>query len=123
MIEIDVEYATRERSFAVFFVGPGPSEGERPGVLVCPAGDGLSDHARERVRRLAASGYAAFAPDLFGGRFESRERNGARLHARRGREPRLGVPRGEREHGAPRARVALRRDLRVTARRSTPKTT
>jgi dienelactone hydrolase len=45
----------------------------RPAVLVLHEGAGLGEHVRERARRLAGLGYVAFAPDLFGGPFESRE--------------------------------------------------
>ncbi|MGF7237773.1 MAG: dienelactone hydrolase family protein [Frankia sp.] len=42
---------------------PGP----RPAVLVCHEGDGLSDHSRNKARRLAELGYVAFALDYHGG--------------------------------------------------------
>jgi dienelactone hydrolase len=42
-------------------------EGRRPAVLVCHEGNGLTDHAKERARRLAAAGYVAFALDYYGG--------------------------------------------------------
>lgn len=44
----------------------------RPGVLVLHGGAGPSPHERERAARLAALGYVAFAPDLFGERFRDR---------------------------------------------------
>jgi dienelactone hydrolase len=47
--------------------------GRRPAVLVLHEGAGLGEHVRERARRLAGLGYVAFAPDLFGGPFESRK--------------------------------------------------
>ena len=45
----------------------------RPGVLICHEGAGLGEHVRDRARRLASLGYFAFALDLFGGPFQSRE--------------------------------------------------
>jgi dienelactone hydrolase len=42
-------------------------QGTRPAVLVCHEGNGLTDHARERARRLAEAGYVAFALDYYGG--------------------------------------------------------
>lgn len=44
----------------------GAGEGRRPGVLVFPEAFGLSDHARDRARRLAEMGYVALASDLHG---------------------------------------------------------
>jgi len=43
-------------------------EAPRGGVVVCHGGGGLAPHEREVVDRLAALGYAAVAPDLFGER-------------------------------------------------------
>ncbi|MBV8474248.1 MAG: dienelactone hydrolase family protein [Hyphomicrobiales bacterium] len=45
----------------------------RPAVLVLHEGAGLGEHVRERARLLAQLGFVAFALDLFGGPFESRE--------------------------------------------------
>jgi dienelactone hydrolase len=42
-------------------------QGTRPAVLVCHEGNGLTDHARERARRLAEAGFVAFALDYYGG--------------------------------------------------------
>ena len=38
-----------------------------PGVLVIHEGSGLGPHARAKADALAALGYVAFAPDIFGG--------------------------------------------------------
>ena len=46
------------------YVGEG--EGRRPGVLVFPEAFGLSEHARNRARRLAELGFVALACDLHG---------------------------------------------------------
>jgi dienelactone hydrolase len=43
-----------------------PTASPRPGVLVFPEAFGLSEHAIERARRLAALGYVALACDLHG---------------------------------------------------------
>lgn len=40
--------------------------GKRPGILVCHQGGGLRDHEKERARKLAELGYAAFAYDVYG---------------------------------------------------------
>jgi dienelactone hydrolase len=45
----------------------------RPGILVCHEGGGPNEHARERARMLAGLGYVAFALDMFGEAFASRE--------------------------------------------------
>lgn len=50
-----------------------PDRPARGGVLVLHGGAGLSDHERRWSARLAASGYAAFAPDLFGEPFRDRD--------------------------------------------------
>jgi dienelactone hydrolase len=46
----------------------------RGGVLFFHGGGGIGDHERDRVRRLAETGYVAFAPDLFGEVFADRAR-------------------------------------------------
>lgn len=51
-----------------------PRSGWHAGILVFHGGGGLSDHERERVQRLAALGYVALAPDLFGEVFADRAR-------------------------------------------------
>lgn len=40
--------------------------GRRPGVVVFPEAFGISEHAMERARRLAALGYVALAADPYG---------------------------------------------------------
>jgi dienelactone hydrolase len=40
--------------------------GKVPGILVLHGGGGIGAHAKERADRLAAMGYVAFVPDLFG---------------------------------------------------------
>jgi dienelactone hydrolase len=66
----------------------------RLGVLVCHEGAGLGEHVRERARRLAGLGYVAFALDLFGGPFESREQGMAVITGM------VADPAGVRRHGA-----------------------
>lgn len=45
-----------------------PEDGTGPGVIVIQEWWGLTDHIRDIVDRLAALGFVALAPDLFGGR-------------------------------------------------------
>jgi carboxymethylenebutenolidase len=45
-----------------------PAEGSGPGVIVIQEWWGLDDHIAAIVDRLAAEGFVALAPDLFGGR-------------------------------------------------------
>ncbi len=40
--------------------------GKRPGILVVDEWWGLTDYAKDRARRLAATGYVAFAADIYG---------------------------------------------------------
>ncbi|GJL80788.1 MAG: hypothetical protein DHS20C01_04220 [marine bacterium B5-7] len=42
-------------------------KGKRPGVIVVHEWWGLNNYIRERARKLAEAGYAAFAIDMFGG--------------------------------------------------------
>lgn len=59
-----VDYHDREESLRGYFV-PAADE-PRPGVLVVPAWLGITDSIRDRVHKLAASGYATMAADVFG---------------------------------------------------------
>jgi dienelactone hydrolase len=76
MNEQRIEFASGGRALPGFFVGPDATRSAppRPGVMVLHGGAGLGAHERERARRLAELGYVAFAPDLFGEVFTSRER-------------------------------------------------
>jgi dienelactone hydrolase len=40
--------------------------GKRPGVLVVHDWTGLQDYAKDRAKQIAALGYTAFAPDIYG---------------------------------------------------------
>jgi dienelactone hydrolase len=64
-------YEVDGRSFVAVAAAP-PGEATRPGVLVFHGGSGLGEHERDRVRALAALGYVALAPDLFGAVFADR---------------------------------------------------
>lgn len=65
MIARDIAYACGELKLTGYFAAP-DGGGQRPGVLVCHQGGGLTEHAKERARMLAGEGYAAFALDMFG---------------------------------------------------------
>jgi dienelactone hydrolase len=72
MNEKNLHYASDGRSFAGVIVEPkGLARG--PGILVLHGGAGIGAHERERARALAADGFVAFVPDLFGEVFRSRE--------------------------------------------------
>jgi dienelactone hydrolase len=73
MISENIEYAADERNFAGFLVCNEVRGGRRAGILVCHEGGGLDDHTKDRARMLAELGYVAFAPDLFGEAFTSRQ--------------------------------------------------
>jgi dienelactone hydrolase len=67
-----IEYRVADRAFSGILATPaGPPRG---GILVLHGGGGITEHERDRVQRLAALGYAAFAPDLFGEVFTERSR-------------------------------------------------
>ena len=84
MEERDVAYAAEGLDLVGLLVLP-DGDDQRPGVLVCHEGPGLSDHERDVARRLAELGYVAFALDYQGGgkpltdRDEMRQRVGALL--------------------------------------------
>ncbi len=44
----------------------GAKSGKRPGILVIGEWWGLNDANKNRARRMAAAGYVAFAPDMYG---------------------------------------------------------
>ena len=67
-----LHYSAGGKTFAGVLASGEATVRRRPGVLVLHEGNGLSDHTRERAARLAALGYAAFAPDLFGEPFRDR---------------------------------------------------
>jgi dienelactone hydrolase len=69
----NVEYTAGGRQFVGWLAHDAARRDRRPGVLVGHEGYGLGEHTRERAGMLAALGYVAFAPDLFGETFRSRE--------------------------------------------------
>ncbi len=68
-------YTSAGKAFAGYLALP--ARAGAPGILVCHEGAGPSDFIRGRAEALAALGFAAFAPDLFGETFTSREQGGA----------------------------------------------
>ena len=74
MREENVEFVSAGRTFAGFLAEPdAPHADPRPGVMVLHGGSGLGAHERDRASRLTELGYVAFAPDVFGEAFTSRE--------------------------------------------------
>lgn len=61
--EAMIEIATGDGACEAFFVHP--ASGRHPGVLFWPDGIGMRDAIRDMARRLAARGYAVFAPNQF----------------------------------------------------------
>jgi dienelactone hydrolase len=85
-----IEFASSGRRFAGFFVEPDAQQTHpRPAVMVLHGGAGLGAHERERAGMLAELGYVAFAPDVFGEVFTSREHGIATITALVGDPPRL----------------------------------
>lgn len=64
----ELEYREGEKALRGFLAWDDKRTGARPGVLVFHENRGLTDHERERARRLAELGYVALACDLFGER-------------------------------------------------------
>ncbi|GAB2672543.1 dienelactone hydrolase family protein [Thalassiella azotivora] len=56
-----------------------PPSGSGPGVVVVQEWWGLDDHVADLVRRLAAEGFVALAPDLYGGRVAHERDDAARM--------------------------------------------
>lgn len=73
MIETKLDFASAGRTFGGFMYEPEHAPRQCAGVVVLHGSGGLGAHERERAQRLVELGYVAFAPDLFGEQFESRE--------------------------------------------------
>ncbi len=71
MIE-DIQYVVAGRAFAGVLGTPSESVAPRGGIAIFHGGSGLGAHDRAQCTRLAALGYIAFAPDLFGEAFRDR---------------------------------------------------
>jgi dienelactone hydrolase len=74
-------YSVAEKQFTGYLALDQARVEKGPGVLVLHEGDGLSEHTKERANRLAALGYVAYAPDLYGERFSSRKQGVAVITA------------------------------------------
>jgi dienelactone hydrolase len=88
MISRTLSYLAEGRAFAAEFRAP-TSPPPWPGVLVCHDGAGLGEHARGRAKRLAALGFAALAPDLYGEPLTDRAGAAAMISALAGDAARL----------------------------------
>lgn len=64
---INLDYYAGETLCKGEYFSPESSSGKLPVVLVCYAWDGLIDEVRDKARKLAESGYIAFAIDVYGG--------------------------------------------------------
>ncbi|MFE7520751.1 dienelactone hydrolase family protein [Streptomyces halstedii] len=56
-----------------------PPSGQGPGVIVIQEWWGLTDHITDVTRRLAAEGFVALAPDLYGGNVAHDEQEALRM--------------------------------------------
>ncbi len=61
-----VEYKYEGMTMKGYLAYDDAKKGARPGVLVVHEWWGLNDYIRERTRQVAALGYVAFAPDMYG---------------------------------------------------------
>ncbi|MBW0147765.1 dienelactone hydrolase family protein [Marinobacter arenosus] len=61
-----IEYKIDDQTFTGYMAWDDELEGKRPGVLVVHEWWGHNDFAREQAEKLAASGYTAFALDMYG---------------------------------------------------------
>jgi dienelactone hydrolase len=89
MKEQKIEFASGGHTFRGLVVEDEHEAIPRPGVMVLHGGAGLGTHERERSRMLVELGYVAFAPDLFGEVFTSREHGIATITGLVGDPPRL----------------------------------
>jgi len=61
-----VEYKYQDMTMKGYLAYDDAARGARPGVLVVHEWWGLNDYIRERTKQVAALGYVAFAPDMYG---------------------------------------------------------
>ena len=66
-----------------------PETGRGPGVIVVQEWWGLTDHIRDVADRLAAEGFVALAPDLYGGSITHDAEEAAAMMAHATRDGRL----------------------------------
>ncbi len=66
MLTLDIPYTYADLPLKGFLAYDEKRTSPRPGVLVIHDAGGLSENIKEKARRLASLGYAAFALDLFG---------------------------------------------------------
>lgn len=69
----NVSYEDRGLALTGYLARPDYPGIDRPGVLLCHQGMGLTEHTCERARMVAELGYVAFALDLYGEVARSRE--------------------------------------------------
>jgi dienelactone hydrolase len=90
MNEQRIEFSSGGRTFGGVLVEPNAQHtNPRPAVMVLHGGSGLGPHERERAGMLAERGYVAFAPDVFGEVFTSREHGMATITNLVGDPPKL----------------------------------
>jgi dienelactone hydrolase len=86
----NIGYFDGETELTGMFAWDDSIERQRPGILVVHGGAGLDNHAKGRARRLAESGFVAFACDMYGnGVAGNRERVMARIMELRGAHDKL----------------------------------
>lgn len=61
-----IEYKAGDTTMKGYLAYDDAKKGERPGVLVVHEWWGLNDYIKERTKQVAALGYVAFAPDMYG---------------------------------------------------------
>lgn len=61
-----ISYADGDQALQGFLVWDDQQQGKRPGVLVVYEWWGHTEESAERARRVAAAGYVAFVPDMYG---------------------------------------------------------
>jgi carboxymethylenebutenolidase len=87
----DMSYPAPAGAVRGYLATPAGGAGPWPGVVVIHEAFGLNDDIRRKADELAARGYLALAPDLYGGRSWIRCIKGAFGQLRRGAGPAFGV--------------------------------
>jgi carboxymethylenebutenolidase len=87
----DMSYPAAAGAVRGYLAAPAGGGGPWPGVVVIHEAFGLNDDIRRKADELAARGYLALAPDLYGGRSWIRCLKGAFGQLRRGAGPAFDV--------------------------------
>jgi carboxymethylenebutenolidase len=92
----DISFAAADRTWPCYLSVPAAGPGPWPGIVVIHEAFGLTDDIRRAADQVAANGYVALAPDLFGGKSWIRCVRSAIQQVHAGRGPAFAVIDGAR---------------------------